>query len=418
LKGLQITFGLVLLLAPIAAKAGEIVSAPLGQQAAPAKVPPVQFPFSYTGEVLGNLSGGYKQGAVYDGLVSLGVQIDLERIAAWKGGMLLVSAIDAHGGSLTNKFVHDLNCVSNIDTDNSLRLYEVWLQQQFYQGKISIRLGQILADSEFFVSDAGSVFINSAFGALPVISLNLPAPIFPVPAPGVRVHVDLNDQIAVQSGVFCGNAGDPFRDNRHGVDWKLNRESGALFLSELIYRPQLKPGGSGLRATYKLGGFYHSSRFDSNQGGDPRHGNFGGYVIADQELWHERDDHNQGLSGFMRLGAAPSDRNTACFYMDTGFNYTGLLPGHTGDVAGLGFSYTKLSSGLRDSAGMPVETHHEAILDLTYQATINNAITVQPDFQYVFNPGGTAKARDAIICGIRFTVSFGIEAVVSAAYPK
>ena len=50
------------------------------------------FPFSYIGEVLGNLSGGYRQGAVYDGLVKAGVQLDLEKLTGWKGASLSSSA--------------------------------------------------------------------------------------------------------------------------------------------------------------------------------------------------------------------------------------------------------------------------------------------------------------------------------------
>ena len=85
---------------------------------------------------------------------------------------------------LTNKAVHDFNTLSNIDAYDSVRLYEAWLQQEFWDRKFSIRLGQILADAEFFVSDYGALFINSSFGAIPLVSQNLVPPIFPVAAPG------------------------------------------------------------------------------------------------------------------------------------------------------------------------------------------------------------------------------------------
>ena len=96
---------MILLIAPAWGFAGDLALETQGQLKAPAPPAPVQIPFSYTGELLANVSGGYKQGAVYDGLASLGLQVDLERAISWKGGTFLASAIYPHGGSLTNKFV-------------------------------------------------------------------------------------------------------------------------------------------------------------------------------------------------------------------------------------------------------------------------------------------------------------------------
>ena len=77
------------------------------------------------------------------------------------------------GTSLTNKAVHDLNALSNIDAYDSVRLYELWLQQEVWAGQSFLRLGQMLADAEFFVSAYGALFINSSFGAIPLVSQNL-----------------------------------------------------------------------------------------------------------------------------------------------------------------------------------------------------------------------------------------------------
>jgi porin len=383
------------------AQAGE--ATPPTPQSEPA-AQALSFPVSYTGEVLGNLSGGYKQGAVYDGLLNVGVKGDLEKLVGWQGGSFLVSGLYPHGASLTAQYVHDFNGVSNIDAYDSVRLYEVWVQQEFAEGRFSIRFGQLLADSEFFISNDAALFVNSAFGAIPLVSQNFDAPIFPVAAPGVRLAWKVSESFAVQAGLYDGTPGDPATDNTHGVDWRLNGSQGVLALAEAAYT--YNPGKGGLGGVYKLGAFYHSNSEDDAFPENGSHADAGGYFIADQSLWRKPGTDGQGLSAFLRIGGAPADRSTVPFYFDTGFNFKGLIPGRAGDIAGIGLSYTKLSPDLRDDDGLPVETHHETILEATYKIQLKEWLTLQPDVQYIFNPGASEKADNAVVAGVRFNVSF------------
>lgn len=361
------------------------------------------FPFSCTGEGLANLSGGYKRGAVYEGLLSVGASGNLEKLAGWKGASFLVSGIYPHGPSLTYNYVHDFNGVSNIDTYDSIRLYEAWVQQELADGKISIRAGQILADTEFFVSDNGALFLNSAFGAIPLISQNIDAPVFPAAAPGVRVRWTATDSLSLQAGIFDGNVGDPAVDNKHGVDWNLN---GVLAIAEVAYKWNAEKKSTGLPGVGKLGAFFHSSQTDEAFPESPARENAGGYFVVDQQLWRKPGTEDQGLSGFLRIGIAPDDRNTVPFCLDAGFNFTGLIAGRDKDIAGIGFVYTKLSNNLSDETGAPLGSHHEAILEATYKIVVKDWLSVQPDFQYIFNPGACDNATNAIVAGIRFNISF------------
>jgi len=380
-------------------------AAPPKKDDAPPEPKAISFPFSYTGEGFANLSGGYKQGAIYEGLLSVGVQGDLDKLIGWQGGSFLVSGLYPHGPSLTDNYVHDFNRVSNIDAYDSVRLYEAWVQQEFADGKVSLRVGQILADAEFFVSDNGALFLNGAFGAIPLISQNFDAPVFPSAAPGMRVRWTATEALSVQAGLFSGDVGDSASENQHGLDWNLNG-GGVLAITEVAYKVNAEKESRGLRGVYKLGAFFHSSEANEAFPGTPSRSDAGGYFVADQQLWRNPDTEDQGLSGFLRIGGAPEDRNTVPFYFDTGFNFKGLLPGRDKDIAGLGLSYTKLSTNLRDDAGQPLESHHETILEATYKVQVKDWLTVQPDFQYIFNPGGTESAPNALVAGVRFNVTF------------
>ena len=375
---------------------------PPAKDAAPAESKALTFPFSYTGEGLGNLRGGYKRGAIYEGLLSVGVQGDLEKLAGWKGASFLVSGIYPHGSSLSQNYVHDLNLVSNIDAYDSIRLYEAWVQQEFADGKWSLRLGQILADTEFFVSGNSELFINGAFGTIPVVGLNFHVAAYPLATPGMRVRWSPNDSFSVQAAVFDGDAGDAGVDNKHGLDWDISAREGVLAITEAAYKVNSGKDDKGLRGTYKLGVFYHTSSSGATVPSQERHTNGGGYFIADQQLWRKPGSEEGGLSGVFRIGGAPEDRNLVRYCFDTGLNYTGIFSGREKDIAGVGFSYTNLS----ESLGTPTETRHEAALEATYKAKLKDWLTVQPDCQCIFNPGAVHKASNALVAGVQVVVSF------------
>ena len=369
---------------------------------APSKA--LTFPISYSGEGFANLAGGYKQGAIIEGLLNVGVQGDLEKLANWKGASFLVSGLDPHGSSLTDNYVHGLNRVSSIEAYNSVRLYEAWVQQELADGKVSIRLGQILADAEFFTSDSAALFLSGAFGDLPVITANINAPVFPTAAPGVRVRWTATDALSLQTALFSGDAGDPATENQHGLDWRLNE--GVLAITEVTYTVNGEKESKGLRRVYKVGAFFNSSEPNSAFPNNPTLTNGGGYFVTDQQLWRKAGTEDQGLSGFFRIGAAPNDHSIVPFYFDTGFNFKGLLPWREKDIAGLGFTYTHLSSNLMLEDGQMASTHHEAALEATYKVAVKEWFSVQPDVQYIFNPGGTQRATNALVVGLRCTLSF------------
>ena len=364
----------------------------------------LSFPISYTGEGLGNIAGGYKRGAVYEGLLSVGVQGDLDKLFGWQGASFLVSGIYPHGPSLTGEYVHDFNRVSRIDAYNSVRLYEAWLQQEFANGKFSLRAGQLLADTEFFVSDSAYLFLNGAFGDLPVITQNFSAPAFPVAAPGIRARWSISDSTSVQAGLYSG-AGDPATTNKHGMDWRFCGSEGALGILESTYKWNSEKESKGLPGVFKLGAFFHSSETDETFPDSQARAGGGGYFIVDQQLWKKPDTKDQGLTGFLRVGGAPFNHNIVPFYFDTGLNFKGLIPARDKDIAGIAFLYTKLKGNLSDETGQPLGSHSEAVLEATYKVAVKDWFNVQPDFQYIFNPGA-GSAQYAIVVGLRFNLTF------------
>ncbi len=374
------------------------------------------FPVAVSAEVLGNFSGGTSRAVIWESLWNVGVAIDLEKAAGWTGGSLVVRALYAQGSGLTNVAVHDFNTLSNIDTYDSLRLYETWLQQEFGDGKFSVRLGQLLADAEFFGSDYGALFLNSAFGAIPLVSQNLNPPIFPTAAPGVRLRADPSETFYAEVAFFRGDVGASDTTNKHNTRFSFRGEDGALVFAEIGYRwhPPTATGASqaasgeaaALSGTYKLGGYYDSKDFADAGGGAAHRGEYSIYFIADQELWHPGGNVERALSFFTRIGFAPQDRSTVAFYGDAGFDFRGWCAGRPGDTLGIGFSYAQLSSDLRDDSGRRLRAHHEAICELTYRAVVSSHVSIQPDLQFIFTPGAVQPAATAVVSGMRLNIAF------------
>jgi porin len=374
------------------------------------------FPVAVSAELFGNFSGGTSRAVIWESLWNVGVAIDLEKAVGWSGGSMIARSLYGQGSGLTNVAVHDFNTLSNIDTYDSLRLYETWFQQEFGGGKFSVRLGQLLADAEFFGSDYGALFLNSAFGAIPLVSQNLNPPIFPTAAPGLRLRADPSEAFYAEVALFSGDVGAPDTINKHNTRLSFRSEDGALIFAEIGYRwhPPAKTDSSQsdegeeavLSGSYKLGGYYDSKDFADAGGGSPHQGEYSIYFIADQQLWHPGGTTKRALSCFTRVGFAPPDRSTVTFYGDAGFHFRGVIASRPSDTLGLGFSYARLSSDLRDESGHPLRAHHEAICELTYNAALSSHVSIQPDLQVIINPGATQPAATAVVSGLRLNIGF------------
>ena len=279
------------------------------------------------------------------------------------------------------------------------------MEQKFAGESASVRAGMLAVDTEFAVCDSGSVFINSAFGVPPTISQIAGLPIWPLATPGARLEAGRGPWL-VRAGVYGGNAGDEVITNRRGTRFHLNSETGALFIAESAWQANHDNDATGLRAAYKVGGYYDTGEFADLRADRVKHkGNWGIYGIADQQVFRERSSkNNQGLSLFARASAVPDDRNEAAWYLEGGAVYKGLLENRDEDVLGIGLSYTKISREIPPVSAGP--TRHETILEWTYHAVVNEHLCIQPDFQLIFNPGAVSEADTAIVAGVRFIAEY------------
>lgn len=372
----------------------------------------IQFQLIYFGDLLGNASGGVRQGTTYVGRLSLLVDADLEKLLGWNCAAFHASVQQIHGHGLSGNYLDNLLVVSGIEALPATRLFNLWIEQKLAGGTASIRAGQlstqITPTQEFFVSQYGSLFVNATFGWPAITAINLPSggPTYPLATPGVRLKISPNDQLTFLAAVFNGDPagpgpGDPQRRDPTGTNFRVRDPP--LFMGEIDFAYNQGKNAAGLPGTAKLGGWYHFGKFadqrfsveglslaDPLSSGMPvqDHGNFGIYAIIDQMLWRVAGTTDQGLGIFARASVSPSDRNLISAYFDGGATYKGLFQGRENDTLGIGFGFANISSRARaldrDAATFtgidsPIRDY-EAVVEVSYQAQITPNWMVQPVF--------------------------------------
>jgi porin len=409
-----------------------------------------------------------KQGPGYDGRFGTIIDADLEKLAGWSGAKVHASFHQIHGSEFSANNLENLMTVSGIEAPPSTRLFNLWIEQKLGRD-VNLRVGQFTAAQEFLVSENASLFVNSTFGWPLLTSEDLPSggPNYPEATPGVRLALTPNDQVTLRAAIFNGDpagagvGGDPVKRDPFGLAFRVRDPP--LLIAELAYTynqqtPRASPenphqegigpvprqsknsgaAAAGLPGTVKFGAWVHTGqfadqRFDAQggllaaSGGRPlQHaGNFGLYGVIDQMLWRvPGSSSDRGLNGFLRVLAAPSDRNLIDLYADGGLTFKGPFESRPDDTIGLGLAFGRISPRAaaqdRDvialsGSPMPVRDF-EAAIELTYQVQIADNWSVQPDIQYIVHPGGNvpnpldpsgrSPIRDATVLGVRTMLKF------------
>lgn len=392
-----------------------------------------------TVDVLSNVSGGINQKTAVVGDLDLLLTVDTKKlISGWQGGTLFVYGLGTYGDD-PSKHVGDIQAVSGIAAPNTWKLFEAWYQQNLFE-RFSLLAGLYDVTSEFDVMASSSeLFVNSSFGtgAEFATSGKIGPSTFPATSLGIRGQAIVTENLMIRAVLADGVPGDP--DDLHGTHIQLSKDDGLFGNMEFAYyrfNPEEKTAQQGdilqdkpRRLTFRrvgrsapieyeakaaIGFWGYTTKLDHlskiDRTGEPvkQHGTYGMYGLAEYDVFHEKGDADQELTIFGRAGMADPRVNRFSQYYGGGLVYTGLFPGRNFDQTGIGAAAAvngKYYKRSQRQAGQSADTA-EITLEVTHSIYVNRNLFIQPDLQYVMNPGTVPGRKNALVLGIRLELNF------------
>lgn len=366
------------------------------------------------GDLFANLGGGIELETAFLDNWELALSMDMEPLLGWKGGYINGSLLQNNGQLLTTS-VGDLQTTNNIEAVQTIRIYELWIEQVLFKNKLSILSGVYDINSEFDYIDSATLFINSSqgMGAALAASGLVGPPTFPATGLAARVKIKPTPQLYVQAAATDAVPG------VYHVDWQLNNEKGFFYIAEigLLHWDQDRRASGQERihvhinrhqsASYDfkiaLGGWRYSRNYVFRRYGSSLssgENERGAYLFLDMASLSWLDDRLRQMSWHLRLGVADNDLSRLQFYGGSGVTYSGLIPGRPNDVTGVAIAAAKNSWRFEQVTSSP-QPSFEIAYEWTYRATIAPWLNVQPNIQYIQNPGMHTSVDAAFIVGLR-----------------
>lgn len=352
----------------------------------------------YYTTVLGNPVGGESKGVQYAGLLNAYLIFDLQKLVNLKRTRLIVSGSWASGRSLSRENIGNFFTASEVFSGRNVRLYQLFLETEVVERFLRVAVGRMAVGDEFATSPIFYNYVNTSIDGNPIsIPINDEG-FFIIPGAGwgARVHATPVENFYIKAGVYNSNPS-VLDDDNNGFDFSFRK--GVILISEIGYLHNQNKGSDGLPGRYTFGAFYDTRDF--NELADESRsekGNYSLYWIVEQMVYREIAQDDQGLIPWFSVAISPDESiNTFPFFISGGLVYKGLFPTRDFDKTAFGFAYGTLSEDIEDK-------DYELMLELTYIIQAVRWLKIQPDVQWIVNPGGSSDIPNAIVMGVQLAI--------------
>jgi len=377
----------------------------------------------YTGVMVNDVAGGAQRGTVGLGAAAAQLTVRLHRLVGWNGAELFLYMLGLHGGA-PHGLVGDVQGVSSLEAPPAVRPQEAWLQQNMIGNRLSLLVGQYDLNTEFYFTRSGNLFLNGSPGmGAEFGSSGVEGPsTFPFTSVGTRIDFKSSRNSVLRAAVLDGVPVDRPGGGVHlfapGDGLLLVGEVALLSRPDTMARRQYRQFliGRGLPRPYvgkvAIGSWYYTARFsdlvDTLSTGEPmqHHGSAGVYVIVDQTLWRAPRGGPALLTAYAQVGLGDPRVNQIGSYRGGGLTLTAPLPQRAQDELGIAVAAARNGSHfVRAQSASGLTAPNETALELTYLAQLAPWIAVQPDMQYVINPGGAGATSNALVLTLQLALS-------------
>ena len=372
-------------------------------------------------DMAGNVSGGRSTGFAEADNLGINLVFDLKKLADVPGATFLASAAQRSGSSLSQDRIGNIFSVQQVYGGETFHLIDLAWQQELLHNRVEVVFGRIAAGDDFLVSAADYLWMQNAFDGNPVgIFYDAPGmTAYPAATWGARIKTRPTPRSYLMGGIYNG---DPAirSDAYNGANFSLR---GPLYvMGEGCYQLNGLPGDSLYLGDYKVGFWYDHSEFtDYNTVGygtppSTKRGSWGFYSLFDQVIFPFGTRASQrGLAIFGSvIATGREDISQLPWFFTAGFICRGAFSSRPTDLVGVAVAYGQFSSDLFDAESREhivdptiYPQTHESVIEASYRFRFDrNSLFVQPNIQYVINPGGTGRYNDALVLGCQVGINF------------
>jgi len=342
-----------------------------------------------------NFQGGVSTGETGASTVDFNLTLDTAKLLNWDGGKFYVDLEDHAGPDPSAALTGDLQKFTKLNYTPFFQVAELWYEQKLFNDKLRLKIGKVDANSEFSVIDNGLPFLSSSTQVSPTIIV---FPTFPDPMPGVNVFYTPNDLFYASLGAYYASRRDRFLDFTGSPQAAQLTQGGMFYIGEtgLKWKHLAEWQADG---NLRVGFWGDTGNFTRLDGGMER-GTHGMYAIVDQTLWKptSKEDETRGLRTFLEYAQTPGDVSIIDRHIGGGLAWTGLFPDRPRDIIGVSPQYVHIS----DSTNLPKS--YELATEAFYKYQLAPWASIQPDLQYICNPGG--QYRNALVVTLQIECHF------------
>ncbi|MBN6526475.1 carbohydrate porin [Acinetobacter pittii] len=378
-----------------------------------------------------NLDGGYNDSNTFENAaqLSLGANLDLEKIAGWKDTTASLVVTKRDGNALTLERIKDPrssqlgNAQEIYGRGKIWRLSQAWVKKGFIDNTVQVKFGRMGMSEDFNSSQCefqnlllcggqlgksiGSIWYNSPVG---IWGTNVKYQFAPEWTLGLGVYEVNPDNIKTES-------------NSDGFNLDMNNVKGATIPVELAWKPKLA-AFNGLPGEYKVGALYSTAEAnDIKTAGKVHDGKQSFWINAQQQLTNKGEDPKRGL--YVSFNGVVNDKATTIVQstQQLALWYKGPFDSRPNDSIGFGIANYVVNDRAKDkqiatnesrgyysydpiaSDYIPIQDD-ELNIELNYTYQWSPAVMLRPNIQYIHQPAGVKEVDDAWVAGLSVKVNF------------
>ena len=208
----------------------------------------------------------------------------------------------------------------------------------------------------------------------------------------MNVFVVPGKNLTVGAGVF------------NGIDGAPALAGGSSRFQIAQATQQWSVGAAELRGRVGVGAWRHTGVFASVHAAEDAapdlEGTRGWYATLDQTLWQgaqregETDEDRPSVAMFAQFGCADARVRAVAAHQGAGFTFSGVVPGRSSDLIGVGRTHASWSGG------------RETITEMCYQLRVTSHLSFVGDMQHVTRRDAVGDRVHGIVPTLRTVVTF------------